>query len=326
MLIDVHSHFIPPEGLEYLLSKPEVFGTTTTELHGMPFLRFASGGVHPLTPGFTDIDRRLADMDRQGVDVQVLSVSPAMFYYEADAEYSDQLARICNDYAYKITQQYPDRFRAMADVAMQDMDLALKELRRVHEEYHMNAVETAAILPGIMPDDDYMMPFYEYCEKESVTIFLHPTFTGTEPPYDRYYNMNLIGYVQETNWALNRLIFGGVFERFPDLRILACHGGGLFPYQFGRLVHGWQVRPETKVSCPKSPENYLGNIYYDSVTHSTKSLRFLIEGFGADRVLTGTDYPYDMADDDPAQTLRSLELDPDTAAMIAHKTAEAVIC
>lgn len=308
MLIDVHSHTLPPPAMDYLLSHQEAFGTELIHLGSKTFLRFSSGGMHPVTKAFTDMDVRLKDMAERGVDKSVISVSPALFYYDAPAEAAKRLAEICNDYAYEMVQRYPKQLEAMATVPMQDMGMALTELERARR-MGMQAVEIAAIVPGIMPDDPYMDPFFEYCQRENILIFLHPTFTGTEPPYDKYYNMNLIGYVQETNWAANRLIFGGVFERFPNLHILLCHGGGLFPYQFGRLVHGWQVRPEAKQNCPRSPESYLKNLFYDTVTHWDKALAFLAENFGADQIIAGTDYPYDMADDHLAATLAALSLD-----------------
>lgn len=309
MQIDVHSHFLPPKVLEYFQEHKDIFQIEVIQTPDKKLLKLPGGGFHPLSDGFTNYEKRLADMEKSGTTKSVLSAAPVLFFYELDAKYAYDVAVICNDYAADLAKRYPDKFDAMATVPLQDMDLALLELERVRSQYGIHAVETGCILPGYMPDSEYMYPFYEYCEKNNILIFIHPTFTGREPPYDKYYNMNLIGYVQETNWALNRMIFGGVFEKFPGLRILACHGGGLFPYQFGRLIHGWQVRPEAKESCPKSPENYLKNIYFDTITHWPAALQFLAEQFGSEQIMLGTDYPYDMADAAPDETLKALRMD-----------------
>lgn len=322
MLIDVHSHTLPPPALDYVLKNKDAFGTEMIQLGPKTFLRFASGGMHPVTTGFTDISVRLQDMSMRGIDKSVISVSPALFYYDAPVDAALKLAQICNDYAYQAVQEFPDRLEAMATVPMQQIDVAIQELDRAHRELGMNAVEIAAILPNVMPDDASLDPFYDYCQREGILIFLHPTFTNTEPPYDKYYNMNLLGYVQETNWAANRLILGGVFDRFPKLHILLCHGGGLFPYQFGRMVHCWQVRSEAKQNCPLSPENYLGNLYYDTITHWDKALDFLVENFGVEHVLAGTDYPYDMADDALRDTVDHLKLSPGQAELVSFRNYE----
>lgn len=317
MHIDVHNHFMPPEVLEYFREHKQVFQIEVAETPERKLLKLPGGGFHPLSGEFTDYEKRLAYMTRAGTTKAVLSAAPLLFFYHLDAKYANDVAVICNDYAAGLADRFPDRFDAMATVPLQDMALALDELERARSSYGIRAVEIGCILPGYMPDSEYMYPFYEYCEKNGILVFIHPTFTGTQPPYDKYYNMNLIGYVQETNWALNRMILGGVFESFPGLRVLACHGGGLFPYQLGRLIHGWQVRPEAREKCPRSPENYLKNIYFDTITHWPAALQFLVEQFGSSQVMLGTDYPYDMADPAPGDTIKALDLTPDARESIA---------
>ena len=193
-------------------------------------------------------------------------------------------------------------------VPMQNIGLAIDELSRVHTEKGMNAVEIAPVINGKMLDAPEFFPFYEYCEKMEILIYLHPARVGKMAPYDKFHGMNLMGYVEETNWALVRMIFGGVFQRFPHLKVLTSHGGGNFPYQYGRLLHGFEVRAEAKEFIQSPPSEYVKNIYFDTITHWKPSLQFLVDSFGADHVLMGTDYPYDMADSDPVGSVNALRL------------------
>lgn len=310
MTIDAHTHFIPRELAEYLMANP---GKTTCEVEekdGVYWMR-KDGFYFPLIPQFYDAMTRFADMDRQRIDKGILSVSPLLFFYEADRDTCLEICRICNDWAAGQVRQYPERYGAMAMVPMQDIDAAVAEMKRAHEELGMNAVEIAPVINGEMLDSRRFYPFYDYCAQNGIVIYLHPAMVDRRPPYDKYHAMNLVGYVQETNWALVRMIFGGVFKAFPQLRVFTSHAGGDFPYQFGRLVHGYEARAEAKVDIDQPPSAYLENIYYDTITHWPAALQFLVDNFGADHVLMGTDYPYDMADAAPVVTVEALRLTAD---------------
>lgn len=322
MLIDMHTHYIAPKAVELLENHPKEFKTTFIEKNGLRLMKFDGGGFHPMLPGFTDKKQRAKDMEKAGIDKAVICVSPAYFYYDTPIELGLEMARVSNDWAAEYVKEEPDRIiGAMATVPMQDINTAIDELDRAHKDLGMNAVEIGAILPGLMPEDSSLEPFYSYCEDNNILIYLHPTFTGHNPPYDKYYNMNLIGYVQETNWAVNRLLFGGVMYRHPNLKILLSHGGGLFPYQYGRLLHGNEVRPETKVDLPVPISQCIGGFYYDTITHWPAALEFLAKNFGADHVMAGTDYPYDMADMNVKTNIESLNISSDELELIKYKNA-----
>ena len=307
MTIDAHTHYIPKELAEYMMKNSKAVKAEVEVKEGVYWIRM-SGFYFPLTSQFYNLEKRLSDMDISGIDRGVLSISPLMFFYDIDSRTALEICRLCNDWAYNFVKQCPERLGSMAMLPMQNIDLAIQEMERTHKEFGMNAVEIAPVINGDMLDNEKYFPFYEYCEENGILIYLHPSQTDRSDPYDKYHAMNLIGYVQETNWALTRMIFGGVFERFPKLHILASHGGGHFPYQFGRLMHGYKVRKETKEFVDRPLTEYLQNIYFDTITHWTPALQFLVDSFGADHVMMGTDYPYDMADHTPVVSVDSLKI------------------
>ena len=317
MTVDVHSHFLPVELAEYLAAcKDEQTGVNAVLQDGVWQIKTNSGFAFPLVPEYYDYEKRVVDMDKARIDKSVLSISPLFFFYDTDPKIALEICQLCNDWAFRFALEHSERFDSMARVPMQDIDLAIQEMDRAHRELGMQAVEIAPVINGEMLDDPKFFPFYQYCEEHGILLYLHPALVDRRPPYDKYHAMNLMGYVQETNWALVRMLFGGVFEQFPGLKVLTSHAGGQFPYQFGRLMHGHEVRQEAKIHVTKPLTNYLKNIYFDTITHWTPALQFLVDNFGADHVLMGTDYPYDMADSRPVDSVEALKLTSSERSMI----------
>ena len=308
MNVDIHSHYFPNELLDFVQEHSNEMNAIVTSEGEVRRLTYRGGMSFLITPEFFDLDIRIRDMDLAGIGRSVLSIAPVVFSYEVNPQICLELCQFCNNWVAEFVKRQPDRFDCMAMVPMQDINLAMEEMRRAHQNLGINAVEIAPVINGAMLDNPQFFPFYQYCQEHGILIYLHPSQTDRRPPYDKYHAMNLIGYVQETNWALVRMIFGGVFQKFPKLKVLTSHGGGHFPYQLGRLVHGHQVRPEAKANISVSPAEYLKNIYYDTITHWTPALQFLVDNFGADHVLMGTDYPYDMADSTPVLSIEALRL------------------
>lgn len=325
MTVDVHTHYVPDILIDYLREYGAELGIRIEETDGVSCISYGSGGRYPVTKEFYDLSTRLRDMDAARIDRAVLSVSPVYFFYDIDKNRAEEICRLCNDWVYGFSRKCPERLACMAAVPMQDVGKAIAELERAHQKLGMNAVEIAPVINGKMMDDEEFFPFYEYCEKNGILLYLHPARTDSQPPYDRYHCLNLIGYVEETNWALVRMIFGGVFEKYPELKVLTSHGGGNFPYQFGRLLHGCEVRPEARVNVRRPLQDYLKNIYFDSITHWTPSLQFLADTFGADHVLMGTDYPYDMADSHPVESVDRLRLSEEEKQFIKSQNCLTLI-
>ena len=218
------------------------------------------------------------------------------------------MAKLCNDWVADFINKHPKQFGGMATLPMQDIEESLKELERAHNKLGLKAVEIAPVILGKNLDEEEFLPIFEMAEKYNILVYLHPYYVGVKQPYNKYYHTNTMGNPIETALGISHLIFGGIFEKYPGLKILTSHGGGYFPYQLGRLIHAYNVRPEPKVNISKPPEQYLKNIYYDTITHWAPAIEFLIKNFGADKVVIGTDYPYDMGDLNPMDILDKIAL------------------
>lgn len=308
MKIDAHNHFIPQPLLDFIRKEGTKVNTEIIQKDGKEYIKHSEGFMYPLFQEFYDTDKKIKTLEHMQMQHAVLSVSPTVFYYWAEESAALHTSMLCNDWVSRLSKDDPEHFSGMATLPMQNVPLALKELERAHEKLGLNAIEIGPNINEKNLDEKEFFPIYEYCAANDVLIMLHPYYTGIKPEYSKYYSINLVAGVFETNFALNHLIFGGVFEQFPELKILAVHGGGYFPYQFGRLMHGYEVREEPKVNIHKSPDHYLKGIYYDTITHWNPALQFLVDNFGADHVVVGTDAPFDMGDYTPAATVDSLKL------------------
>ncbi|MDO4487506.1 MAG: amidohydrolase family protein [Eubacteriales bacterium] len=321
MNIDMHSHFMPKELADYISKHEEKLGTKIIDINGKPFVKHKEGSQYPFFDGFHDINTKLEDMKKMRLDHAVLSVNPGTFFYWVDAQSALDTSKICNDWVSEVVKNDPEHFSGMATLPMQDIDLSLKELDRSHNELGLNSVEIGPVINDEYLDEKKYLSFFEYCETNNILVMLHPYYISTKPGYPRYFNTNLICNVHETNLAINAMIFGGIFEKFPKLKVLCSHGGGNFPYQLGRLMHGFEVRPEPKVNISKSPENYLGGLYFDTIVFWTPALQFLVDNFGTDKVVVGTDYPYDMGDMNPIDSIEALRLTTQERKMISEINA-----
>jgi aminocarboxymuconate-semialdehyde decarboxylase len=308
MKIDAHSHFLPREVIEEIRKNGERYNSEVVVENGREFIVDRAGTKCPVFEEYYDYDRKVSDLDKMGIDMAVLSVVPNFYYYWIDAGAALNIAQICNDWVADFCRKHPDRFRGMADIPMQDPELALSELRRAHETLGLNALATAPMICETHLDDERFFPIYEYCEAHDILVYLHPCFEKAREELKDYYNTNFVGNVYQTNLGLNNLILGGVFEKYPKLKVFASHGGGYFPYQLGRLRHGYEVRTEPHKNISRSPETYVGNIYFDTITHWGAALQFLVDTFGSDHVMIGTDYPFDMGDYHPVEHLGEIRL------------------
>jgi aminocarboxymuconate-semialdehyde decarboxylase len=239
-------------------------------------------------------------MDRMGIDRQALSPPPVMFCYWAEARANEAFARLQNENVAAIVGRHPQRFVGMATVPLQDVDLAVKELRHCRERLGLRAVEIGSCPGGRDFDEPALFPFFEAAAALDMAVFVHPAnpLVGQER-LTKYYFPLIVGNPLETALAASKLIYGGVLERLPGLRVCFAHGGGAFPFTLARLDHGWKVRPEGPAAIPRPPREYARLLYFDSLTLSAENLRFLVDRFGADRIVIGSDYPFDMGSADP---------------------------
>jgi len=307
MNIDVHAHFVPRDCFDVIDSAGRHYGPTiVTGKKRQEKIILGTVNLGPIARRFWDPETRIKDMDEAGVDVQVLSPVPSLLYYNLEAEACLWFSRKQNDGISQVVKKYPDRFQGMATVPLQEPAMALSELDRAINELGLRGVEILANINGRDLDASELFPFYQEVEALGVPIFIHPAGVVTAESMKKYYLNNLIGNPLDTTLAVANLIFGGVLEKFPRLKFCLAHGGGNFPYIRGRLEHGYHVRPECKVIIERPPSYYLPLLYFDTITHSPPALEYLITSMGADKVILGSDCPFDMADSQPVSMVQHL--------------------
>jgi aminocarboxymuconate-semialdehyde decarboxylase len=307
--IDTHTHVLADDTIAVLQKEIPSLGLKLTpydadnsviEVAGVPYRPFPRGGH--------DIERRLADMDATEVDMHVLSVSPQTWLYGQEPSIGAAAAAIQNEGIARLSKEKPDRFCGIATLPMQAPEAAAAELRRAMGTLGLHGAMIGSNIGGKNLDDPSFEPLWAAAAELDAFFMIHPGNVAGADRLRSYYLGNLIGNPLDTTIAAACLIFGGVLERYPTFKPVMVHGGGFIPYQGGRWVHGWHVRPEPKVHLKHSPEKYLDRFRYDTICHSKASLEFLVSSCGADRVFLGSDYPYDMGMMDCVRHVRSLEI------------------
>jgi aminocarboxymuconate-semialdehyde decarboxylase len=264
-----------------------------------------AGTIHPRQ---FDAAQLIAAQDARKLTAAAISSPPELFMYWAAPELGARMARAMNDGYAEMARAHPDRFLPLAALPMQDPARAAAELDRAVTDLGLRGAAICTHVNGRDLDHPAHAPVFAAAERLGVPLFLHPQNAGDISRLEQYHLWNMIGFPMETATAAARLLLSGTFERYPKLTVVLAHGGGFFPYQIGRLDHGWRARREASAHLPKPPSAYLGNIICDSLLHNATSLRFLIERIGFDHVVLGTDYPFDMRDDAPVDGVTRLDL------------------
>lgn len=306
-VIDVHAHYIPPFVLDEADGSDAVFGVVYDDGK----LAHPEGFRYPIQDTFHDTGAKLAEMDRLGIDITVWSSAPPLFFYEQEPAAGVAFARRFND-ALATSIAGHDRLLGFATLPLADPELAAAELERAVGELGFVGAQTGTFGAANQPLDlEYADPVLETADRLGVPLMLHPVYVGPKPNLEEFYLTNSIGNPLDTCVAAARMMYAGVFDRYPGLRLVLVHGGGFMPYQLGRLDHAFTVRSETKVKTDRTPSSYLDRFWFDTITHSDASLRFLAELVGLERLVLGTDLPFDMADAVPLDRLRRVDIDPD---------------
>ncbi|WP_026851564.1 amidohydrolase family protein [Glaciibacter superstes] len=293
-VVDVHSHVIPPVLLQAMREGTAPDGITIEDRESGPWVIHRQGYQYPLLGAFHDVAARLTAMDEAGVDVALISAAPPLFLYWIERENARAASVVINDAIVAMVKEAPDRFAGLATLPMQDPEAAAEELRRCVQELGMKGAQIGPHIEGTPLDSPELRPVLETAAELGVPLVVHPYYVGSAPDLDDFYLTNLQGNPWQIAVCASRLIFSGVLDELPELNFVLVHGGGHLPYQIGRLDHGHRVRPEAKL--PKlAPSEYLRRFHYDSLTHDAKSTKWLTERVGADRVMYGSDMPFDMA-------------------------------
>jgi aminocarboxymuconate-semialdehyde decarboxylase len=321
--IDIHAHVLPPSLLgELSRGSRSGFSMEVGNDGGRRITLARREMRNPVPAAMDSMEIRLRTMEEQGVSAQLLSPWIALVPNHAEEPDAFWLAEALNEGIAGVVRENSDRFIGIGSAPMQWPERAAEMLRWLIRDLGLAGVEINTTLgPERFLDDPTLDPFWQEAETLGALIMIHPSLGGTEKRFDRYYLNNLIHNPLETTVAGAHLIFGGVLERFPGLKICLVHGGGLLPYNLGRLRRGRLVRSETKVSMSGSVEDSYRRLLFDTVTHSVPALRFLVGEVGAEHVLLGSDYPFDMADPDLVGTVRESKLDPKQEDLILRGNA-----
>jgi aminocarboxymuconate-semialdehyde decarboxylase len=322
--IDIHTHILPPTlpkfkdifgygGFIHLQNCPGCRDVDMIDDSGKAFRRVG--------PNCFDPKLRIEEYDAHGVQVQVLSTIPVMFSYLAKPQDGLYVAKHLNDHIAKIVHNHPKRFVGLGSVPLQDPKLAIEELERCMS-IGLKGVQIGSHINDKNLSDPSFFEFYAACEKLGAAIFVHPWDMMGQDKMQKYWLPWLVGMPAETSLAICSMIFGGVFEKFPKLRVAFAHGGGSFPMTIGRIQHGFDSRPDLcAIDCKVPPKNYLGHFYLDSLVHDEKALQYIIDLVGADKICLGTDYPFPLGETIPGALIQKTTISDNSREWMNHKSA-----
>lgn len=322
--IDIHTHILPPElpnfrekfGYGGFIHLSPCAGSTDVEMRedsGKPFRRVKTNCFDP--------ELRLREYEPHGVRVQVLSTIPVMFSYWAKPRDGHDVARYLNDHLAGVVHSRPRNFVGLGTVPLQDPELAAREAERSVRELGLRGFQIGSHVNQWNLSDPALFTFYAACESLDACLFVHPWEMMGQDRMPQYWLPWLVGMPAETSLAICSMIFGGIFEKFPKLRVAFAHGGGSFPFTLGRIQHGFESRPDLcAVDCKTAPKDFLGRFFVDSLVHDRRALDFLIETFGPERICLGTDYPFPLGEAEPGALIAKLE-DPEAQAWLWHRSA-----
>jgi aminocarboxymuconate-semialdehyde decarboxylase len=324
LTIDIHTHIMPGEMPRW--SEKFGYGGFIHLDHHKPCcarMMMDDKFFREVQDNCWDPEPRLRDCGQHGVDIQVLSTIPVLFSYSARPNDALEVSRFLNDHITGVVDRYPDRFIGLGTVPMQDPELACRETERCMLELGMAGIEIGSHVNDLNLNDPSFYPFYATCERLGVALFVHPWDMMGSDKMAKYWLPWLVGMPAETSLAICSMIFGGIFEKFPNLRVAFAHGGGSFPATIGRIEHGYHVRPDlVAVDNPVNPREYLGKFWLDALVHDPVMLRLIIDLVGHEKVALGTDYPFPLGELEPGKLIHSMsEYSDDTKEWLLSKSA-----
>lgn len=323
--IDIHTHIIP----EHLPKWAEKFGYggfVNLDHHTNCSARMLIDDkfFREIQSNCWDPKTRIAECDQHQIQLQVLSTIPVLFSYWAQAKDAWDVSRFLNDHLAGVIREFPDRFIGLGTLPMQDPQLAIREMERASSTLGIAGFEIGSHINDWNLDAKELDEFYEAAEDLDVCLFVHPWDMMGKEKMPKYWLPWLVGMPAETSLAICSMIFGGIFEKFPKLRVAFAHGGGAFPGSYGRIKHGFEVRPDlVAVDNPNHPDQYLGKFWVDSLVHDIDMLDKLISLFGIDKVALGSDYPFPLGELNPGKLIESSGYDADEKSWLNYRSAEA---
>jgi len=321
--IDIHTHILP-ETWPDLKAKYGYGGFVRLEHHKPCCARMMIDDkfFREIESNCWDPVVRMHECDATNVSMQVLSTVPVMFNYWAKPKDTLDLSIILNNHIAGIVNQYPDRYIGLGTLPMQDADLAIKELERCSNNLKLAGIQIGTHINDVNLDSEDLFPIFQAAEELGAAIFVHPWDMMGQDKMKKYWLPWLVGMPAETSRAICSMIFGGVLERLPNLKVCFSHGGGSFPFTIGRIGHGFEVRPDLcAIDNAIHPAKYLGKMYFDTLVHDPIALKYLIDVAGTDKILIGSDYPFPLGELEPGKILSELELSNDVLHQIHYSNA-----
>ena len=321
---DLHTHYYPPIYFDKIRELPSEFSFGQSP-SGQTIITYRGARFFGVTPAMTDVSKRLEDMDRVGIDVEVVSLStPNVFF--ADAQHQPEIARMVNDAYAELCAQHPARFRAFASIPMDDPDAALKELHRAINELKMNGVILLSNIGGKPLTSPEYRPFFAEANRMKLCILLHPMLPANTDPFREYVLGPIVGFLFDTTLAVARMCYDGMFKDFPDIRWIVGHLGGAVPYLMERMDNGYRDFIECRAKIDELPSVYLKRLYYDTVNFNSHMLMMVRNMIGADHMVMGSDYPHLLGSIDRAvSSIENLDVAEEEKQRIFEGTALSIL-
>ena len=270
-----------------------------------------------------DVSLRQKEMDETGVTMQVLSTIPVLFNYWAKPKDGLETSRYLNDHIANSVIKFPERFMGIGTVPLQDVDMAIAEMERCVAALKMPGLEIGSNINGANLSDEKFFPFYKRAEELGCSLFIHPWEMMGEAQMPKYWLPWLVGMPAETSRAICSMIFGGVFEKFPKLKVAFAHGGGSFPATIGRIEHGFNVRPDlVAIDNANNPREYIGKFWIDSLVHDAKTLHLIMDIMGEDKICLGSDYPFPLGEHHPGKLIEQMDFSKPVADKLLYKNTQ----
>ena len=321
---DLHTHYYPTVYFEKIRDLPSEFSFDKSP-SGQTIIKYRGARFFGVTPPMTDVAKRLEDMDRVGIDVEVISLStPNVFF--TDAEHQPEIARLVNDAYAELIARHPARFKGFASIPMDAPDAALNELHRAIGELKLNGVILLSNIGGKPLTAPEYRPFFVEANRLKLCILLHPMLPANTEPFREYVLGPIVGFMFDTTLAVARMCFDGMLREFPDIRWIIGHLGGAVPYLMERMDNGWRDFPECRTKIDELPSSYLKRLYYDTVNFNPHMLKMVREMIGADRMVLGSDYPHLLGSIERAvSSIESLEIPDEEKRRIFEGTALSIL-
>lgn len=322
--LDLHTHYYPPIYFDKIRDLPSEFSFDKSP-SGQTIIKYRGARFFGVTPPMTDVGRRLEDMDRVGIDVEVISLStPNVFF--TGAEHQPGIARMVNDAYAELIALHPARFKGFASIPMDAPDAALNELHRAIDELKLNGVILLSNIGGKPLTSPEYRPFFVEANRMKLCILLHPMLPANTEPFREYVLGPIVGFMFDTTLAVARLCFDGMLREFPDIRWIVGHLGGAVPYLMERMDNGWRDFPECRAKIDELPSVYLKRLYYDTVNFNPHMLMMVREMIGADRMVLGSDYPHLLGSiERSVSSIESLDIPDDEKRRIFERTALSIL-